>query len=71
MYQQFVHDGLWHENAIILNIYIKYRLELIENELGHTFDLASLNQWKKGKLYHCLIKIVHYYIRQQILYNTT
>ena len=44
MYQQFVHDGLWHENAIILNIYIKYRLKLIENELGHTFELASLNQ---------------------------
>ena len=26
-------------DAIIVNIYIKYRLKLIENELGHTFEL--------------------------------
>ena len=26
-------------DAIILNIHIKYRLKLIENELGHTFEL--------------------------------
>ena len=26
-------------DAIILNIYIKYTLTLIENELGHTFEL--------------------------------
>ena len=26
-------------DAIIVNIYIKYRLKLVENELGHTFEL--------------------------------
>ena len=28
-------------DASIRNIYIKYRLKLIENELGHTFEFES------------------------------
>ena len=34
-------------DAIIVNIYIKYRLKLIENELGHTFELNS--EFKSAK----------------------
>ena len=29
-------------DAIIVNIYIKYRLKLIENELGHTFESPKM-----------------------------